>query len=46
MNHLDRYEIKKEKGGWTIFIKFTGDVFQDCFETKENAIEFLNETFG
>lgn len=43
----ERYEIKQEKSGtWAIFIRFTGDIFQDCFETKQDAVEFLQETFG
>lgn len=47
MSHLERYEIKKEKSGtWAIFIKFTGDIFQDCFDSRQDAVEFLNETFG
>lgn len=47
MSYLERYDIVKEKSGtWAIFIKFTGDIFQDCFESKQDAINFLKETFG
>jgi hypothetical protein len=46
MNYENRYSIVKEKSGtWTIFLR-TGDVFQEGFDSKEDAIQFLNETFG
>jgi hypothetical protein len=47
MNYENRYEIKKEKSGtWAIFIRFTGDIYQDCFDSKEDALQHLKETFG
>lgn len=43
----ERYEIKKEASGtWAIWIKATGDIFQDCFESRQDAVDFLKETFG
>lgn len=47
MNLANRYDIVKEKSGtWAIFIKFTGDIFQDGFDSKKEAIQFLKETLG
>jgi hypothetical protein len=47
MNYETRYEIKKEGSGtWTIFLRFTGDVFQEGFDSKRDALHFLKETFG
>jgi len=45
-NYLDRYEIKKEKSGtWAIFIRVTGDIFQDGFDSNQDALDFLKQTF-
>lgn len=42
---MSRYEIKKVGNTWTIFLK-NGDEFQEGFDSKEDAMEFLDETFG
>lgn len=37
--------IIKEKGGWTVLTR-GGEVFQDGFETEQDAKDFVMETFG
>lgn len=41
----NRFKIVKEKGGWTILNRM-GDVFQEGFESEQEAKDFLEETFG
>jgi hypothetical protein len=47
VNYETRFEIKKENNGtFSIFTKMGGDIFQDGFDSQEDAKEFLKETFG
>jgi hypothetical protein len=47
MNYENRYEIKKENNGtYSIFIKFTDDIFQDGFDSKKDAQQCLMDIFG
>ncbi len=47
MNYEARYEIKQETNGtFAIVIRMTGDIFQEGFDSKKDALKFLKETFG